>query len=174
MDVDTKRLMNIKSGVISQAGITSVRKGTKGSPGELIGNINRTEIMGEIIRNSNYGVFGRLNKTNTTFKEAAIPIGLQSEVSEGPAQIWACVDGNSIRKFDIYITSVNKFSKDNTKNMVIRITDIELLRLTNGIVQGMSGSPIIQNGRLIGAVTHVFVQDPSRGYGIFIENMLGK
>ena len=99
-------------------------------------------------------------------------IATQSQIHEGPATIRTNVASDQVREFDIYIENINRFATDETKGMVIRITDPELLKLTNGIVQGMSGSPIIQNGRLAGAVTHVFVQDPTKGYGIFIEHMV--
>jgi len=171
-DVDTRRLMPVRSGILMETNITNVRKAVKGSPGELIGEANPSSIIGEITHNSRVGLFG--NITTESLPTERIGIALQSSVREGPATILAGVNGNDVRAFDIFIERVNRNSADESKGMVVRITDRDLIAATNGIVQGMSGSPIIQDGRLIGAITHVFVQNPHRGYGIFIEHMLGR
>ncbi|MDR1533085.1 MAG: SpoIVB peptidase [Clostridiales bacterium] len=173
LDVDTKQLMVIKSGEIMESEITSVKKGGKGSPGELIGEIKRSRVYGKITDNRSCGIYGTLDFAALSAMPAEkMKVGFQSMVHEGPAVIRSNVSGREVRDYDVYIETVNRYSGDSSRGMVIRITDPELLRQTNGIVQGMSGSPIIQGGRLIGAVTHVFVQDPAKGYGIFIENML--
>jgi len=171
-DVDTRRLMPVRTGVLMETSITNVRKAVKGSPGELIGETNASNIIGEITHNSRAGLFGNITSAAATLPTERMGIALQNSVREGPATIRAGVNGNEVRDFDIFIERVNRNSADESKGMVIRITDRDLIAATNGIVQGMSGSPIIQDGRLIGAVTHVFVQNPHRGYGIFIENML--
>lgn len=173
MDVDTKRLMSVKNGVIMSSRVTSVKKGAKGTPGELEGSVEKERVLGNIKTNSPHGIYGEIDPSMSY----AIPgdpmkIATQSQVHEGPAIIRTNVASNKICDYDIYIESINRYAADETKGMVIRITDPTLLKLTNGIVQGMSGSPIIQDGKLIGAVTHVFVQDPAKGYGIFIENMI--
>ena len=174
-DVDTKKLMNVKGGFIMDSQITSVRKALKGSPGELIGNINTSSILGYVKHNSNYGIYGTLEiAAIPNFPGEKFKIGLKDSIRTGPAKILSCVDGNQVREYDVYIETVNRNTSDDTKGMIVRITDPALLARTNGIVQGMSGSPIIQDGRLIGAITHVFVQDPTKGYGIFIENMLAE
>ena len=174
-DVDTKKLMNVKGGFIMNSQITSVRKALKGSPGELIGDINTSSILGYVKHNSNYGIYGTLEiAAIPNFPREKFKIGLKDSIRTGPAKILSCVSGNQIREYDVYIETVNRNTSDDTKGMIVRITDPALLARTNGIVQGMSGSPIIQNGRLIGAITHVFVQDPTKGYGIFIENMLAE
>jgi len=170
-DVDTRQLMPVRSGVLMETSITNVRKAAQGRPGELIGTSNPSNIIGEITQNSRVGLFGTITST-TGLPSETMGIALQNSVREGPAVIRAGVNGNEVRDFDIFIERVNRNSSDESKGMVIRITDRDLIAATNGIVQGMSGSPIIQDGRLIGAVTHVFVQNPHRGYGIFIENML--
>jgi len=170
-DVDTRKLMPVRTGVLMETNITDVRKAVNGAPGELIGEHNHNNIIGEITHNSRVGLFGNLTNTAVLPSET-MGIALQGSVREGPAIIRAGVNGNEVRDFDIFIERVNRNSTDESKGMVIRITDRELIAATNGIVQGMSGSPIIQDGRLIGAVTHVFVQNPHRGYGTFIENML--
>jgi len=173
MDVDTKKLMSVRSGNITAARIKSVKKGRKGAPGELVGEIDSRNILGRVQSNSAVGIYGVMDKMPPcTIESTSMPIAKQDQIEEGPASLRSNVADNIVRDFEIYIENVNRFSSDDTKGMVIRITDPELLALTGGIVQGMSGSPIIQNGRLVGAVTHVFVQDPTKGYGIFIENMI--
>jgi len=172
-DVDTKQIMNIRDGVIMSSQINSVNKGRKGAPGNLIGDINNNDVLGAVQKNTPRGIFGVLNYGfRSKLPGASMEIALQDKVHTGPAKIMANVDGKAIDTFDVYIESVNHYSGDDTRGMIIRITDPHLLQRTNGIVQGMSGSPIIQDGRLIGALTHVFLQDPMKGYGIFIENML--
>ena len=174
MDVDTKKLMSIKSGIIMPSTVTSVKKGARGAPGELVGTVDTGRILGQILSNSSSGIYGVLDPSarGDLVTRQAMPIALRSQILEGPATILTSVSGEEVREFDIYIESVNRFTTDETKGMIIRITDPELLKLTGGIVQGMSGSPILQAGRVIGAVTHVFVQDPTKGYGIFIESMI--
>lgn len=175
VDVDTKDLMSVRDGELMKSEISSIKKGKKGSPGELVGDIEAHNVIGQVQLNSNYGIYGFLNENrlvNESNTMNAIPIALQKEVHEGPATILSNVEGSDVKEYDVYIESVNKHDTDNSKGMVMRITDTELLSKTNGIVQGMSGSPIIQDNKLVGAVTHVFVQDPTKGYGIFIENMI--
>lgn len=173
LDVDTKQLMSIREGKITESEITSVKKGKRGTPGELTGAIMDQGVIGSIEMNSPYGIYGKVDEEQVhSLPNTPMPIGLQHEIHEGPAVIRSNVSGKKVEEYEIYIQSVNRFSNDDSKGMVLRITDARLLNRTNGIVQGMSGSPIIQDGKLIGAVTHVFVQEPAKGYGIFIENML--
>jgi len=173
MDVDTKKLMSVKSGRLTAARITSIKRGARGTPGELVGEIEAHSILGQIKTNSPVGIYGTLNEPLPPGAPTeTMRIAKQDQIEEGQATIRTNVVDNIVRDYEILIEGVNRFSADDTKGMVIRITDPALLDITGGIVQGMSGSPIIQNGRLIGAVTHVFVQDPTKGYGIFIENML--
>ena len=173
VDIDTKQMMSIRSGKIMESEVMSVVKGKKGSPGELVGKVREGRVLGRVDRNSPYGIFGSMDfGEKGALTSEKVPISLQSQVYVGPAVIRSTVERNNTQDFDIFIESVNKFSGDDTRGMIIRITDPELIRRTNGIVQGMSGSPILQDGKLVGAVTHVFVQEPTRGYGIFIENML--
>ena len=172
MDVDTKKLMSVKSGYITAARITNIKKGAKGTPGELVGEIQARNILGQVKTNSPFGVYGIMDSSILPADTPSVRIAKQDQIEEGPATIRTNVLDNEIREYEIYIESVNRFSTDDTKGMVIRITDPILIGLTGGIVQGMSGSPILQNGKLVGAVTHVFVQDPTKGYGIFIENMI--
>jgi len=172
LDVDTRQLMSVKEGTIMEAQITDIKKGDKGSPGELIGELHSNVTLGDIKINTPYGIYGSMDLMGVNKLTAQkMPIALQDQVHDGPAVIYSNVD-SEIKQYDVYIENVNRFSNDETKGMILRITDPALLRKTNGIVQGMSGSPIVQDGKIIGAVTHVFVQDPTKGYGIFIENML--
>lgn len=174
-DIDTNQLMSISEGKIMNAKITSIKKGEKGNPGELSGMIYDDEdnSLGKIQLNTTQGIFGRIN-TDTHFlsEKDALPIALKNEVVEGPATILSNIEGHEIKEYTVYIYKLTPFNNSANKGMLVKITDKDLLEKTNGIIQGMSGSPIIQNGKLIGAVTHVFVQDPSKGYGIYIENMM--
>ncbi len=169
-DVDTKQIMKVKTGEIIDSSVSAVKKGEVGTPGELLGDISDGEVVGEVFENTEHGIFGVCD--SDFFEGEEMPIALQNEVVEGKAYILANIDGKNVEKFEVNIDSVNRYNTDNSKGMVIEITDKRLISETNGIVQGMSGSPIIQNGRLIGAVTHVFVRNPLKGYGTFIENML--
>jgi stage IV sporulation protein B len=173
-DIDTSLIMQIEHGYIYSADIMTIIKGRQGAPGELIGLINQSETnkIGNIIKNTNQGIFGTINgnfKNNN--QKGFLPIGLKQEIEEGPATILSCVD-NEVKEYDIMIEKVDINSSSPNKGMVISITDDVLLDLTGGIVQGMSGSPILQNNKIIGAVTHVFIQDSTKGYGTFIENMI--
>ncbi len=170
-DVDTKQIMKVKTGDIINSSVSAVKKGEAGTPGELLGDISEGEVIGKVFENNEHGIFGVCDKN--FFMGEEMPIAMQNEIVEGKAYIMANIDGKNVEKFEVNIDSVNRYNTDNSKGMVIEITDKKLISKTNGIVQGMSGSPIIQNGKLIGAVTHVFVRNPLKGYGIFIENMLG-
>ena len=173
-DAETKKLMPIKEGEVVCTNITQIKKGLKGTPGEISGIIDvDEEIYGEVVENTALGIFGTLNDNFTEeLAYSPMPIAFQDEVHEGKATILADLTQEGPMPYEVEIQKVAKYSSAPSKGMVIKITDPKLLELTSGIVQGMSGSPIIQDGKLIGAVTHVFIQDPTRGYGIFIENML--
>ena len=166
-DVDTGSIMPISRGIIQKCTVTSVEKGSSGSPGAISGDINGIEV-GKITQNTEHGLFGSLN---SPCKGKALPVAEKKEIKTGDAKILADVDGNGVKEYSIEIKRIFPSVKG-TKDMVINVTDDQLIAKTGGIIQGMSGSPIIQNGKLVGAVTHVFVNDPTRGYGIFIENML--
>lgn len=172
-DVDTGSLLSVKKGSIYNAKIVSVKIGEKGRPGELRGIFSESEKIGDLKRNTLTGIYGDVEGicSRGIYKEP-IPVAMQNEVKEGPAKILSSVNGNEVKEYDIVIEKLTHQTKPSSKSMVIRITDPELLGKTGGIVQGMSGSPIIQNGKLIGAVTHVFVNKPDTGYGIYIEWML--
>lgn len=175
-DIDTGELLSSSEGVLYEAQIWGIKKGESGSPGGLCGVINYedTNILGEITQNTNKGVYGKANeKLFSSINNEPIEVGYKQEVRTGSANIRCMVEGE-IKDYEIEIQKIDLSSDNINKGMVIQITDPELLNLTNGIVQGMSGSPIIQNNKIIGAVTHVFIQDSTKGYGIFIENMLSQ
>ncbi len=174
LDADTGKLLSVRTGALMAAEIVSVKRGQKGAPGELRGSfLRKQQVLGDIRLNTSLGIYGEMLPTtqNPLYPEG-VPVGYQESIETGPAQILSTVDQNGIRAYDVEIVKVNRQYSPSQKGMVVRVTDPELLEKTGGIVQGMSGSPILQNGRIIGAVTHVFVDDPAMGYGVFIEWML--
>ena len=172
-DADTGERLEISDGDLYRADILSIRKGTAGTPGELRGVINYREEnrIGTICGNSQYGIRGQMEPGKYTESMKKIPTGLKQEIQTGKAEI-RCDIGDGIREYQCEILEIDSNARDTNKCFVLRITDDDLLFRTGGIVQGMSGSPVQQNGKLIGAITHVFVNDPTKGYGIFIENMM--
>lgn len=168
-DVDTGEPLPLLSGEIVPAAINKIKRGVSGEPGELGGVFTSAKALGEVSINNETGVYGVLN---SNIGGVSLPIAPKQDVYEGKATILATINGTKAKEYEIVIEKVSMSDNSPTKNMVIKVTDAELINKAGGIVQGMSGSPIIQNGRLVGAVTHVFVNDPTKGYGIFIENML--
>lgn len=171
LDVDTNGLMPVKSGSILKSKVTTINKGAKGEPGELVGQISK-KTDGDILYNTKHGIYGKWTSDTSELKEP-VKVLLKEDIKLGEATILCEVDHFGVKEYKINIEEINIKSTDE-KGMIIRITDEELLSKTNGIIQGMSGSPILQDGAIVGAVTHVFVQDPTKGYGIFIENMLSE
>lgn len=173
-DSDTGRLVDAKEGELYETEILGIEKGQAGNPGVMSGVIyygNGTK-LGDVTVNSDEGIFGTVNsRFLQNIVSEAIPIGFRQDVKKGNAVIRSSVSGE-VKDYDIEIQKVDHAAIQKNKGMTIKVVDEELLELTGGIVQGMSGSPIIQDGKLVGAVTHVLVNDPSKGYGIFIENML--
>jgi len=174
VDVDTGGLLSVEKGKIMNAKISKVEQGKKGTPGEIRGVFYETDnLVGDIVVNSPYGIYGTIKEDNIKFiQNKPIPIGFKEEVKVGKAYILTTIDNNSIEKFEIEILKIQPQLKAEQKSMVVKVTDPRLLDKTGGIVQGMSGSPIIQDDKLVGAITHVFVNDPTKGYGIYIEWML--
>lgn len=171
-DGDNSSKIELEDGKIVSSSIQSIKMGKKGDPGEKVGILEDNQsIIGSILTNSYFGIFGEIEKiTSNPYYPDPILVASVEEIKKGSAEILTVIEGNKIEKFEIDIQKVKK-TKDG-KDLVIEITDPRLLKATGGIVQGMSGSPIIQNGKMVGAVTHVFVNDPTRGYGILTENML--
>ncbi|MDR0918140.1 MAG: SpoIVB peptidase [Oscillospiraceae bacterium] len=170
-DTDTGEIVPISSGEVVDVEITNVNKGLSGSPGELCGIFIGSKPAGYVTENNECGIFGEMKKPPSEF--APIPMAFKQEIKEGKCEIICTIEKDNPQKYDAVIERVD-YTAEDTKNMVIRITDPDLLNITGGIVQGMSGSPIIQNNMIVGAVTHVFVNNPAKGYGIFIENMYNK
>ncbi len=175
-DIDTGIRLEISRGDLYKASILSVQKGEPGSPGELRGVIDyeKKNLLGTITANTGNGIQGQLDISELNADEQPLyELGFKQEIVTGDAAI-RCDVGDGIKEYTISITDIDMNANDSNKSFTIEVTDPDLIAATGGIVQGMSGSPIIQNGKLIGAVTHVFVNDPTRGYGIFIENMLAQ
>ena len=173
-DIDIDELLEIGEGRVYNTEILRIEKGKKGSPGGMEGLIvyNRYNILGTIEENTEIGVYGTIKDLDSlTEEQVAVPVSSKSDVKMGTAVIRCCVD-DEVKEYDIEIERINHFTLEENKGLVIKIVDEELIDVTGGIVQGMSGSPILQNGKIVGAVTHVFVNDPTKGYGIFIEDML--
>ena len=168
-DADTGMLIPIKRGSVSDVTISSVVKGAAGAPGELKGYFNAGKV-GSLLGNGTCGVWGVFSELPEELTEP-MPIGLHEELQEGEAYILSTLDSNRVERYDVRISNINR-DATGPKCFTVTITDPDLLAVSGGIVQGMSGSPIIQNGKLVGAVTHVLINDPTTGYGIFIENML--
>ena len=171
-DVDTALLMPLSGGSIMDSTVKTVQRGAVGSPGELKGEFDLSHDAGELYANTDAGVFGTLAGENDDFTcRKAVPAASAKEVHVGDATILTNVFGDEVGEYEVKISRVYAGLPGN-RNFLVTVTDPALLKITGGIVQGMSGSPIIQDGKLVGAVTHVLVNDPTRGYGIFIENML--
>lgn len=173
-DVDVERLVSMKSATAYQAEILSIIRGEKGSPGELVGQIYYTPAneIGEITKNTKNGIFGRLDDLPDLLQEAsAMEIGFKQEIKTGSAQILVTLE-DTRQLYDIMISDVDLNPQEANKGIAFQVADDTLIQETGGIIQGMSGAPILQNGKVIGAVTHVFVDNPTKGYGIFIETML--
>ena len=162
-------LLAMNSGSAYDAKVISVRKGKAGAPGQLLGGLNTDTPIGKLTRNTPQGVFGI---AQNAWQGDAYPICDASRIRTGAATILSTVEGSTPREYSVEILKLYPNSDSQGRNMLLRVTDPALLEATGGIVQGMSGSPIIQDGKLVGAVTHVLVNSPDTGYGIFIENML--
>jgi stage IV sporulation protein B len=171
-DCDTGTVLTVSCGDLVGCEILSVKKGEHGTPGELSGQFENKN-LGKILKNNDFGIYGKIKNSNV-LQAKPMRVATRFQIKQGPATILCDVDGNGVKSYDIEITKVSTSSKVDNKGIVLKITDNDLLSKTGGIVQGMSGSPIIQNDMIVGAVTHVFVNDPTRGYGIFIENMLNE
>lgn len=171
-DVDTAQLMPLQSGSILYSDVADVKKGQKGEPGELKGAFQVDRDLGTLYANTPGGVFGTLSDSD--FFQAAQPVEVagRDEVHTGKAVIRSNVAGDATEEYEVEITRIFPENDQDTRNLMLKVTDSRLLDATGGIVQGMSGSPILQDGKLVGAVTHVLVNDPTQGYGILIENMM--
>ncbi len=163
------QLVEMTSGTAYRAGVASVKRGKCGEPGQLRGEVDSGSVCGTLGKNTLRGVFGA---TDTGWQGTAVETAAFDQIRTGAATILSTVSGDTVREYSVEILKIYPNSHRDGRNMLLRVTDPELLAATGGIVQGMSGSPVLQDGKIIGAVTHVLVNDPTTGYGIFIENML--
>ncbi len=173
-DGDTGELLDIQTGELVNSKIVSVSKGRKGIPGEIKGSIAKQATIGTVMQNTNFGIFGSLNEniiTNNKYS-AGLEIALRDEIELGEATILSTVNNNDTQEYKVEITSIDSENNSNNKSMQIKITDEKLLNNTGGIICGMSGSPIIQNNKIVGALTNVLVSDPQIGYGVFADIMI--
>lgn len=170
-DVDTAKLMPLESGSLMYATVAGVARGEPGIPGELHGDFDVARDLGTLYANTDRGIYGVLTGDEFT-GGTALEVAARDQVHTGKASILSNVEGDEVREYEVVITHIYPASEGETRNLMLQVTDAVLLEKTGGIVQGMSGSPILQDGRLVGAVTHVLVNDPTRGYGVLAENMI--
>ena len=163
------KLVQMTAGSAYQARVISIKRGQRGEPGQLRGGMDPSTPIGTLTKNTVQGVFGT---ADTGWTGTPLPTAAPDQIHPGPATIRSTIDGSTVREYSIEILKLYPTDRTEGRNMLLRVTDPDLLKTTGGIVQGMSGSPIIQDGKLVGAVTHVLVNDPTTGYGIFIDNML--
>ena len=173
-DIDTGACLPVSSGNIFKCNIVGLKKGMRGNPGELKGLFLRNgSVLGALDKNNEFGVYGKFSNDIIGLSDSKlVSVASRNEVKSGKAKIRCTIDGTTPKEYDIEIVKTYFQSEESTKSMFIRVTDKELLAKTGGIIQGMSGSPIIQNGKLVGAVTHVFVSDPTKGYGVYADWMI--
>lgn len=174
VDVDTEELIDISDGEITTTNVISIIKGENGKTGRIQGIVEGQTILGEIYKNTYFGVYGKINNINQldTNSTKTVKIALRNEIQTGEAILMCALDDRNVQEYKVEIEKVYLNNNSNNKSMLVKITDEELLKKTGGIIQGMSGSPIIQNGKLIGALTHVLVQNPKQGYAVFADTMI--
>lgn len=173
-DAESNRPVIVRDGHILRSQVVAIQKGVRGQPGEKRAELgDQAHVLGDIQSNTSFGIFGKLSKVPpSTMGQRPMPVASKQEIKLGAAQIWTVIQGEKVEPFDIEIVRLAKQAKPTTKGLIIKVTDPRLLKATGGIIQGMSGSPIIQSGKVVGAVTHVFVDDPTMGYGCYMEWML--
>ena len=172
LDIDTDQLIDIAKGEVITSKILSIVKGEKGKPGEVQGSIDNGKVIGVVYKNTNFGIYGKLTDVSLIEGGKTLEVMPRDEVKLGKATIICTLDNNKREEYEIEIEKLYTSTNRNNKNMIIKVTDKRLLEKTGGIIQGMSGSPILQDGKFVGAVTHVMVNNPEKGYGIFADTML--
>lgn len=173
-DVDTAQLLNIAKGDFVTTKIVSIIKGKKGSPGKIQGSIENSTVVGEVYKNTEFGVYGKVTNISSLGLDIskAMEVANRDEIKIGPAKIICTLENNKTKEYNIEIEKIYKNNNENNKSMLVKVTDKELIEKTGGIIQGMSGSPVIQNNKVIGALTHVLVNDPEKGYAVFADLMI--
>lgn len=174
VDKDTDKLITLESGEITTSTIIKIKKGEKGNPGEIRGALNSGKIIGNIEQNTKFGIYGNLTTTTELGidEDNSLEVALKEEIKLGKASIYLSLADGVRKEYEIEIKKIYKNNTENNKSMLIEITDQELIEQTGGIIQGMSGAPIIQNGKFVGAITHVLVNNPLEGYAVFGETMI--
>ena len=174
IDIDTEEIIHIATGELVTINIVSIVRGEKGKPGEIRGSIENGTTIGSVYKNSAFGIYGKLNRGTKFIKSNAKEMEIlpRDEIQTGKAKIICTLENNKTEEYEIEIQKVFTNNNTDNKSMIIKVTDQKLIEKTGGIIQGMSGSPIIQNDRFVGAVTHVMVNDPTMGYGVFADMML--
>ena len=173
-DIDTEQLIDIASGEFVTTKILNIIKGENGNPGRIQGTVEEQQNIGTISKNTNFGIYGKVENLSSLSidKTKEMKIALRDEIQLGNATIMCSLENGVIKEYEIQIEKIFKNNNYDNKSMLIKVTDKELLDKTGGIIQGMSGSPIIQNGKFIGAITHVLVNNPQEGYGVFGDIMI--
>ncbi len=174
VDSDTDNLISIEKGELVTTNVIDIQKGEEGKPGQIKGTLTNARIIGEVHQNTDFGIYGKLNdlsKLNIS-KENLIPVATRDEIKTGPAKVILILENGIRKEYNIEIIRIYKNNNKDNKSMLIKATDENLIKLTGGIIQGMSGAPIIQNGKFIGAITHVFVNKPTEGYAVFGDLMI--
>ena len=174
LDIDTEELIDISDGEITKTNIISIIKGENGKTGRIQGIVEGQQTIGEINKNTYFGVYGKINNINELNVDSTktVKVGRREEIQTGQAFILCTLDDGKVKEYQIEIEKIYLNNNSNNKSMLVKITDPELLEKTGGIIQGMSGSPIIQNGKLVGALTHVLVSSPTTGYAVFADMMI--
>ena len=167
-------LLDIAKGDFVTTKIVSIIKGKKGSPGKIQGSIENSTVVGEVYKNTEFGVYGKVTNVSALNIDAskAMEVATRDEIKTGPAKIICTLEDNKTQEFDIEIEKIYTNNNENNKSMLVKVTDKDLIEKTGGIIQGMSGSPIIQNNKIVGALTHVLVNDPEKGYAVFADLMI--
>lgn len=174
VDVDTDKLIDIESGEVVTSSIVAIKKGEQGIPGEIKGTIMNQTNIGEVTKNTDFGIYGNLTNTASLNinSQKAIDVALRSEIKTGNAKVLCTLENGVTKEYDIEIKKIYANNNSDNKSMLIKVTDEDLLNQTGGIIRGLSGAPIIQNGKFCGAVTHVLVSDPTMGYAVFGDLMI--
>lgn len=174
IDSDTEELISIEHGEVVTTNVVDIEKGEEGKPGQIKGTVTNGQTIGEVYTNTEFGIYGKITSKNklNIIEENSLEVATRDEIKEGPAKIILTLENGIRKEYSIEITKIYKNNNSDNKSMLIKVTDENLLNLTGGIIQGMSGAPIVQNGKFCGAVTHVFINNPTEGYGVFADLMI--
>lgn len=174
IDADTEKLISIEKGELVTTSVLDIQKGEEGNPGQIKGIISNSKTIGEVYKNSEFGIYGKMIEASTLNIDEAnlIPVANRDDIKLGTANVILTLENGIRKEYEIEITKIYKNNNSDNKSMLIKVTDEKLLNLTGGIIQGMSGAPIIQNGKFVGAITHVFVNKPTEGYAVFGDLMI--